>query len=225
MNVSTEIIPDHKIYFGQARITEDNSPSLALFDTIENKYNLNKFGSADDIDLKISKNSGFLDYSAGVYNLNKKNAVSGGYTTFKPLHALPQTGNLEIGGGYFTNQTTAKNKTAQENTYSVFTGYKFKRFSTKSEFLRKDYAYNDGQYSDSLHFSNKFAFTKNLNLTAGYQLFKETKSTVNDVGLEYSIDSANIKNFKLELNASFIQYQEKDSQNSQRLGIKTKYSF
>jgi len=230
-NISTEIIPHHKLYFGQVGISDKNSSSLAIFDELDDQYNLAKLQSVEDVDLKIEKDSGLINYSVGIYNLNntetelrKNKSISGGLASFKPFHQYSKAGELQVGGGYFTNQHSIKNELDREDAYSIFSGYKFSRFSLRGEFLRKNSVFYEGQYSDSWHFTNKFAVTKNLDFKTGFKQFEETGSTINDVGFEYAPFFKDNR-LKFELNASFIKLQENSTKDSRRLNIKIKYSF
>jgi|GEM_PF-5029384 len=237
LNVSTDIVPHHKIYVGQTRVYDESSPSLELFNTVESRYGLKSFEEAGDIDLKLSKENGLINYSAGAYNLNKsrteqalnqETSVAGGYASLNPFNYLSGPGELQFGGGYFTNKHTAKGRLNQENIYSVFTGYKFSRFIVRGEFLREDNGLRENQTSDSWHLSNRIAVTDNLNLKTGFKQYEETSSTESNVGFEYSFkDSPVLKNENLQIkfDASFRKGEEWGNNDSERFGIKTKYLF
>ncbi len=202
-NIYSEIIPHHKLFFGNVSVYKDKTS----FSTIR---------SEDDLGVKLSGGSGILSYSAGIYNINN----TGAWASFNPLHFFPETGKLEMGGGIFTNRLGLEDITNQKNTFNLFTGYKFKRFSTRGDFIRKDYTYHDDRYYNNWIFSNKFDLTKNLSLKAGYKEYEETKSMVNDFGVEYSIG-----NVKLEVDTSLIKYRDNNARDSRRFGVRTRYLF
>ncbi len=236
-NVSTNILPYHKIYFGQASLSDGSSGSLAIFDTMKNQYNLNSFESAEDIDLKLTREKGFINYSAGAYNINKKttkkglikkSSVAGGYASINPLYNLGKLGDFEVGGGYFTNQYAIEDKLDRENAYSVFTGYKFSRFTVRGEFLREKSGEDELQSSDSWHFSNKFSLTDTFKLKTGFKAYKDTDSTESKVGFEYNFKDAPIienEHLKLEFDATYRRGQEWGFNDSERFGIMTRYQF
>ncbi len=236
-NVSTNILPYHKLYFGQTSLNDGSCSPLAIFDMMEEQYKLGNFESVEDIDLKISKNRGILNYSAGAYNLNKtgsekdlirQTSVAGGHASINPFYKLKGLEDVQIGGGYFTNQHSVKNESDKENAYSVFTEYKFNRFSVRGEFLRKRSGLYNEQISDSWHFSNKFVLTDTLNFKTEFKRFEETDSLESNVIFEYSFKEVPIvenENFKLEFDASFRRSKEWGSNDRERFGIKTKYQF
>lgn len=244
-NISTEIIPSHKIQFGQTSLARESEETpLAIFETVENRYELDKFESMEDIDIKLIKEKGFLNYSAGAYNLNKtssslnrssltndlyrESSIAGGHAAINPLQPFSDIGNLQMGGGYFTNQHAVDDIFNKEDIYSVFTGYKIDRFLIRGEYLRKKTGLSDGQISDSWHLLNKFALTDTLNFTTGFKNYNSTNSTESNVGFEYSFKETPIiknENLKLEFDASFRSGEEWGGNDSERFGIMTKYNF
>ncbi len=236
-NLSTDILPYHKLYFGQASLDDPFSGSLAIFDAVEDKYNLGSFRSMEDIDFKLSKQNGFLNYSAGAYNFNKSSSqrspasttpITGGYAAINPFYSSTGSGNLQLGGGYFTNRYAVENDLNREDTYSLFTGYRFSRLAIKGEFLRENRGLYDTQISDSWHFSNKFTLTDYLSIKAGFKQYQETDSTESNFGFEYSFKQTpliNSEHLRLELDASVRRGEQWGNTDSERFGIKTKYSF
>lgn len=235
LNFSTDILPGHKLYFGQTTLYEKSSPSLVIFDKIEREYKLKNFESAEDIDLKLSGNKGFLNYSAGAYNINKtgsvdrwdkETSVAGGYASLNPLYPLSGIGDLQMGGGYFTNEYAINSESDKENTYSIFTGYKFDRFSVRGEFLREQNSLYDTQISDSWHLLNKFAVSDTFSFKTGFKQYEERNSTESNIGFEYSFKETPFidnENLKLEFDATFRRGEQWENGDSERFGIKTKY--
>lgn len=202
-NIYSDIIPHHKLFFGQVSVYED-------------KTSYRNIDSASDIGVKISGGRGFLNYSAGVYNINQ----AGGWASINLFDAIPEAGKLQLGSGVFTNTLATEAETNRQNSYNIFTDYKFKRYSTRAEFIRQDYTFYDDMYYDSWHFTNKYQLSSNLSLKAAVKEYEQTKSIVNDFGVEYSLG-----NIKLELDTSIIKYKENTFQDSQRFEFTTRYSF
>jgi len=168
-NIYSEIIPNHRLYFGKVRLYEDRTS----FSDIQGH---------NDLGVKIQGGSGLINYSTGIYNINQ----AGGWVSINPLHHLPEAGKLDMGGGFYTNRLGVEDETEHVNSLTLFTGYKFSRFSTRGELIRKDYAYYDDEYYDIWKISNKLRLTKNLSLKAGYREYEQTNLMVNDYGVEYS---------------------------------------
>lgn len=202
-NLYSEIIPHHKLYFGNVSVYEDKTS----FSTIQNEK---------DVGIKLRGGGGLLNYSTGIYNIEK----AGAWASVNPLHFVPEAGRFDIGGGFFTNRLGVEDETNQENTLSFFTGYKFKRFSTRGEFRRINHPYSEDIYYDSWHLTNKLGITKNLRLKAGFEEYEQTNAFSKDFGVEY-----NIGNLQIELETSIIRYQSEEDRDSERFGFNTKYSF
>ncbi len=202
-NLYAEIVPYHRLYFGNVSIYEEQTS----FSNIK---------SPTDVGIKIQGGNGLINYSTGIYNIQK----SGAWASVNPLHHLPEAGKLDIGTGFYTNRLGIENETEQVNSLNLFTGYKFKRFSTRGEFIRKDYTFYDDEFYDIWKFSNRLKITENLSLKAGYREYEQTNSMVNDYGVEYSLG-----NIKLELETSLIKYFDNPENDSERFQVKTRYAF
>jgi hypothetical protein len=234
-NFSTGIIPYHKMYIGQVS-ANNNSPSSSLFNAIEKKHNLGSFNSFEDLDFKILKENGFINYSAGAYNINSgknkdsinnRNPITGGWAAFNPFYGQSGMGQLQLGGGYFTNNSALANP-ERENNYSIFAGYKLSRFALKGEVFRQNTGIEKTKTDDRWNLSNSIGITNRLNFKSEFEQNQYTNSAISNFGLEYSFKTNPLltnDNLKIELDASLKNGEGRGTDEGKRFSIKTKYSF
>ncbi len=220
---STALNPQHKLYFGQTQISRSEKRTISFLESSEGLFGKN------DIGVKLGGDFDFIDYSIGAFNLEglseesgNNNIATGGTLAFKPLNFQPSLGQLELGGGYYSKA----NQNNPNNTYGLFSKYRFKNVALKGEYARKNSLDEVSEYQDSWNLSNKIYFTDNFSFITNYDQEIERQKSQNDFIIEYSVKNNPLirtDNMKLQLNASYIKnYNQEDRR---RFGVKTKYSF
>jgi hypothetical protein len=216
----TDILPHHRIYLGQARLSQSDEHSLSFMQKAEDAYGGLNAG------IKLDGDYRYFDYSMGSYNgLNNQTTSSGATVALKNLSVIPA---LKVGGGAYSSQKTE----LTSDTYGIFSEYGISRFSLKGELARNveqqqvqdDFSKN---FNDSWALSNKIQLTNNLSFIAKHNQKVEQLWRQNDVGLQYSMPETkyfDLSNLKLELNASYTE-DSINKQNIKRFGMFTKYNF
>lgn len=222
---STDFLPNHSIYFGQARLSNSNGRNVSFIQMAEDLY------GGEDMGLKLDGHYKKFDYSIGAYDGIESDSDGrkslGGTAAIKDLFAEKSKGSFSLGGGiYSTNENDF-----QSDTYGVFSEYNIDRFTIKGEFARNEEMSALGSFSESQKntwgLSNKFRLTEHLNFIAGHNQKVEQLWRKNDIGFEYNapkVKYLNIENLKFEVNASYIN-DDMQKETSRRFGFFTKYSF
>lgn len=218
--IYTDIVPNHKIYFGQAKLSHNEGNTLNFIADMENSNGLN------DIGVKIGGDHDILNYSIGAYNSPDTNSetnsiATGGTIAIKPFSMTDKLGELQIGTGYYSKQQ----QEMIQSTYGLFSGYNFKFISLRGEVARKQDSLSQLP-TDSFHFSNSLRVTPNLNFITKFNQVLETQEQKNDFAIEYKAGKNSIikiDHLRFELSASQIKDSTYDGR--RRYGFKTKYLF
>ncbi|EKE02628.1 MAG: hypothetical protein ACD_20C00350G0006 [uncultured bacterium] len=218
--------PENIVYIAQPEVPigTKSIKSKLFLDAIRKSETQNS--SSDDLNLKIGWDWNFLDYSLNATNEEDRftgigKLTTGGQVAIKPLYKNPELGNLEFGGGYYTDP----NSVIKQDTYSLFSGYKADKYAIKGGFSRQDYGPSK-VFSDSWFVSNTLSLTDRISIIAVHKEFDLKQRIENDLGLEYAIKSVpflQISNLSIQINTSYIQYAVLDD--TQRAGLCIKYSF
>lgn len=241
--VMTDIVPKHKIYIGQTRepIGQEGTLSPSALDAVERALIGRQFGDTRDLGIKINGDWGLVEYFIGAYNGSGQNIKDtngdmavGGWGIIKPFKYMPQYGDLQLAGGYYTGKrnSNATPANSTHDTYGFYSAYKFKRYGIKGEFAERDgYDRLLGTAAGSSkargwYVTNTFDLTKKLQLVARYDTFDRNTSASDDKITEYTVGTNYFlrgNNIKFQVNAAYVNDEAGDC--SQRLGVLTQYAF
>ena len=229
--IGTDIIPKHKIYFGQTRkpLGLEGSQSSYTLEVAERAQISRKLGDQKDMGVKVAGDLGLIDYYAGVYNGSGQNTndtrnsdMEYAFTAaINPFHKNPEYGKLKLGGGYDYGKTTYSH-----NTYGYFGEYQLGKYFVRAEYAKKNGYNASHQYASGWYVHNSYFLTDKLQLIGRVDLFDENvnagKNRLSEytAGVNYYFDKHNLK-----LIGNFVYSHNKLGTDGKRLVVLSQYMF
>lgn len=191
--ISTDIIPQHKLFAGQMAKPVGREALLSPMgiDFVDYSQASRKLLSNSvstgvpynhDVGVMISGSQSFIDYSVGTFNGNGQNAFDSnrrssiaGQINLKPLFKSPQLGALDIGGSLehgYNGLSTVDRAGISQNIYGCHASYTYKKLNLKGEYIAKNGFINPGQKARGLVFDTKYNLTDKIQLLARFDKFK-----------------------------------------------------
>lgn len=228
--VSTDIVPHHTFYMGQARIPigYEGTASSLITDAVVKSQIARNFSDKRDIGIKTAGNWKYLDYYVGAFNGTRYTSADNNsdmdiasWVNFKPLASHPEFGKFILGGGY-----TVGNGNWSYNNFGGYAEYNLKKYTAKFEYGRQNGYLAHGRDSQGFYVTNLYNLTPKVQLVTKIDRFDPNVDTSRNMiteltgGANYFMSNNNIK---LQLN--YVYVVNRSANNSQRIVAQTQYNF
>lgn len=228
--VSTDILKNHIVYFGQKRkpIGVEGAQSSYTLETINRSQISRTFGDKRDTGVTITSERGLIDYYGGIYNGNTINSTDNNATleyvatvAINPLYKTPQYGELKIGGTYDHARTTFSS-----NLFGVFGKYKYKKFTLLAEYAKKDRYNNTDTPAEGWFIHGAYNFNDKWQLITRFDKFDGNLHPGRQYQNEYTFGvNRYFNSYKLKTMCNYIYIQNPNNIDSNRIMLLTQYMF
>lgn len=231
--VDAAIGKHHTIQIGQTQVPigQEATQWLLNTDTADKAQYARYYCDKYDLGAKVIGTWDFVDYYAGVYNgsgMNnddQNNSVAGaGWINVRPFYKAKSEAikGLELGGGLYRGDDNY----VHNDISGAYIGYKYKKFSVKSEYSQLTGFSSLGMGAKSWYVSSKYDLTNKLAFVLRYDTFNTNDNhdfvydnTEYTAGTNYKI----AENFMVKLN--LVHVRNKNWQDSQRVNLLTQFMF
>jgi hypothetical protein len=236
--VSTDILPNHKVYIGQITrpVGREATLSPLNIDFVDYSQSSRKLISNNtanydphnqDAGVMVSGDWNPVSYSVGTFNgsgnnsfdSNRRTSIAG-QATIKPFYKNPALGSLELGSSLL-----AQNTNYRENLVGYHTSYTYKKFNLKGEYLNKTGFVNSGQKARGWVLDTKYNLTDKITLLVRYDNFDPNIKALEDGSVEYVAGINYLFKDNLGLLVNFVNVDNQVGRDSHRIGFLTQVMF
>ena len=193
-------------------MSSHNDITLGFIDKLEGDY---------DSGMKISANTGRINFSGALFqSLETQNASGGIVFSTNNIKTKNSKGSFVFGGGIYGTEYI--NQQAN-NTAGLFTKFSHEKFSLGLQLSGNRYFDKEEKFGTGLFLYPEYKINKSLTLSGGLAGFWGENYTKEEFGLKYKPYKNNPNDFSISLKT--ILYNGEGIRNKQRIKINTEFKI
>ncbi len=198
------------VYVGQVPLSSFGDSTVDFIRSVTTTY---------DYGARLFRKGEKINIGVGAYNSTLQNNISGGaILSSNPINIPYIKGDFVFGGGVYTNETNKGNR----NTGGVFAQYRLDRLKLSAQLSENQYSTKEG-LETGIYIVPEFKLTDSLSIKTRFVKNVSLNTNQDEIGLAYSPQKNNPRDFKFEIYA-VNTYDDKDS-SQQRIRFNAQFKL